>query len=142
MRCNALHRWRGLGRRRPVPARLSRGRFVPGATTPDKIAIARFTHGQTNCGWSTPTRRRCRLTDSPRRNKGLADWNADGTQIAFTRAPRRSGQLRHLGDRRRREQRNQAHAHPRRHRDLARLVAAAPRSRSRRTRPTTSRTSG
>ena len=53
------------------------------------IAFSRFTHGQNDI-WvvdpdSTGTQR---LTHTARRNEGLVDWNAAGTQIAFSRCAR------------------------------------------------------
>jgi len=56
----------------------------PGAN--GDLVFARFTHGQNDLWLLDPlTSALTRLTDSPQRNEGLADWNADGTQIAFAR---------------------------------------------------------
>ena len=50
------------------------------------LAFSRFTHGQNDLWALDPlTSALTRLTDSPQRNEGLADWNADGTRIAFAR---------------------------------------------------------
>ena len=56
----------------------------PGAN--GDLVFARFTHGQNDLWVLDPlTSALTRLTDSPQRDEGLADWNADGTQIAFVR---------------------------------------------------------
>jgi Tol biopolymer transport system component len=50
------------------------------------IVFNHFTRGQVDLWTIDPvTGDRTRLTDTPRKDEALADWNAAGTQIAFTR---------------------------------------------------------
>jgi TolB protein len=50
------------------------------------IVFSRFTQGQIDLWVVDPeTGDRTRLTDTPRKNEGLPDWNAAGTKIAFSR---------------------------------------------------------
>jgi TolB protein len=49
------------------------------------IAFSRFTHGQTDLWTVDADGTSHRLTDTARGREGHADWNADGTEIAFLR---------------------------------------------------------
>ncbi|HEU4481176.1 MAG TPA: hypothetical protein VFS18_04760, partial [Actinomycetota bacterium] len=80
--------------KRTVPALLSVVLMLPlGGTVADAafpgdngaITFARFSNDQNDIWAVKPSGKKVRLTDTPKRSEGLADWNAAGTHIAYTK---------------------------------------------------------